>query len=152
MNFVLVSPVGSLLHKAVECTADTKDADFISEQLLAVIDEVGPENVEQVVTDSASNCVKAEDTVQQKHPYINVAPCAAHCLDLCLEDIDKWPHASSVADSGNTSAGCSMQTKHPDMLLAGTFSNMFTRSWGAKQQWRINCTTRNSLGHASISL
>eukprot|EP00253_Pinus_taeda_P008141 PITA_08141 len=51
--------------------------------------EVGAENVVQVITDSASNYVAAGKMLEEKHPTIWWSPCAAHCLDLMLEDIGK---------------------------------------------------------------
>lgn len=43
----------------------------------------------QVVTDSAANCVRARNIIQDQYPKIIVAPCLAHCVDLALEDICK---------------------------------------------------------------
>lgn len=45
-----------------------------------------------MLSDSASNCVKAKRIVQEQYPHITVGPCAAHVWDLCLEDIAKHPH------------------------------------------------------------
>jgi hypothetical protein len=50
----------------------------------------------QVITDSAANCVKAKRIVQQHFLTISVAPCAAHCIDLCLEDIAKLDSCKDI--------------------------------------------------------
>jgi hypothetical protein len=39
-------------------------------EMLAVIDEVGAQNVVQVITDNAANCRAAGIIVEQKHPHI----------------------------------------------------------------------------------
>ncbi|XP_039017081.1 uncharacterized protein LOC120147907 [Hibiscus syriacus] len=54
-----------------------------------MVEEVGEENVVQVVTDNASAYVKAGKLLEAKRPHLYWTPCAAHCLDLMLEDIGK---------------------------------------------------------------
>ncbi|XP_056848411.1 uncharacterized protein LOC130498807 [Raphanus sativus] len=54
-----------------------------------MVEEVGEMNVVQVVTDNASNYVKAGKLLEAKRPHLFWTPCAAHCLDLMLEDIGK---------------------------------------------------------------
>ncbi|XP_059069351.1 uncharacterized protein LOC131859518 [Cryptomeria japonica] len=51
----------------------------------------GVENVVQVVTDSAANCVGAGKLIVEKYPQIYWSPCATHCLDLLLHDLAKFP-------------------------------------------------------------
>ncbi|XP_057997207.1 uncharacterized protein LOC131176091 [Hevea brasiliensis] len=55
------------------------------------VERVGEANVVQVVTDNASNCVLAGKLLETKCPHLYWTPCAAHCLDLMLEDIGKIP-------------------------------------------------------------
>ncbi|XP_061358412.1 uncharacterized protein LOC133302621 [Gastrolobium bilobum] len=49
--------------------------------------EIGEENVVQVVTDSASALVSVGQKLMDKRKQLFWSPCAAHCLDLILEDI-----------------------------------------------------------------
>ncbi|XP_042402842.1 uncharacterized protein LOC121992487 [Zingiber officinale] len=55
------------------------------------VERVGEVNVVQVVTDSASNNVLVEKLLEAKRPHLYWTPCAAHCVDLILEDIGKLP-------------------------------------------------------------
>ncbi|XP_042466041.1 uncharacterized protein LOC122048553 [Zingiber officinale] len=55
------------------------------------VERVGEVNVIQVVTDSASNNVLAGKLLEAKRPHLYWTPCAAHCVDLILEDIGKLP-------------------------------------------------------------
>lgn len=66
-----------------------KDANFLFKILDDMVEEVGEENVVQVVTDNASNYVKAGKLLMAKRPHLYWTPWAAHCLDLILEDIGK---------------------------------------------------------------
>jgi hypothetical protein len=59
------------------------------ELLDEVVMEVGVADVVQVITDNASNYVLARKMLEEKHKTIFWTPCAAHCIDLMLEDIDK---------------------------------------------------------------
>ncbi|GJR72913.1 putative zinc finger, BED-type containing protein [Tanacetum coccineum] len=65
----------------------SKNAILLFGILDKMVEEVGEENVVQVVTDNAAAYVKALLEAARKHLYWT--PCAAHCLDLMLEDIDK---------------------------------------------------------------
>ncbi|KAL6572289.1 hypothetical protein OROMI_013247 [Orobanche minor] len=69
---------------------------------------VGVENVVQVVTDSASSNVVAGRMLMAKRPHLYWTPCAAHCIDLILEDIGKLPtfkktlkRAMKMSDNGS---------------------------------------------------
>ena len=59
--------------------------------------EIGEENVVQVVTDSASAYVSAGEKLMEKRRKICWNPCAAHCIDLMLHDIGGLPvHANTI--------------------------------------------------------
>ena len=51
-----------------------------------VVDKVGEENVMQLVTDNAANYKLAGEMLMKKRKCLFWTPCAAHCLDLMLED------------------------------------------------------------------
>ncbi|XP_059626969.1 uncharacterized protein LOC132269733 [Cornus florida] len=55
------------------------------------VNRIGIANVVQVVTDSESNNKYAGRMLEKEHPHLYWTPCAAHCLDLMLEDIGKLP-------------------------------------------------------------
>ncbi|KAL0044310.1 hypothetical protein WJX82_010899 [Trebouxia sp. C0006] len=70
--------------------------------LFEAIEEAGPENVVQVITDSAANCKAAGKLVEQQYPHIFWAPCAAHSLDLLLEAIGKLSWVKNIVKPGKT--------------------------------------------------
>lgn len=100
INCLLVSGDGAMFLDAIDTSGETKDANFIANELERNINAVGAENVVQVITDSASNCLGARSILEQRFKHIVFSPCAAHCLDLLLEDIGKLPWASSVIARG----------------------------------------------------
>ena len=54
-----------------------------------VVEEVGEDNVIQIVTDNAANYKAVVDLLMQKRKKLYWTPCAAHCIDLMLEDFEK---------------------------------------------------------------
>ena len=52
-----------------------------------VVDEVGEENIIQVVTDNEASFKAAGHLLMEKWKHLFWSPCAAHCTNLMLEDI-----------------------------------------------------------------
>lgn len=59
INFLVNSPKGSVFLKSVDVSEVVKDANLLFNMLDQVVDEVGESNIVQVVTDNASNYIKA---------------------------------------------------------------------------------------------
>ena len=52
-----------------------------------VVDEVGEQNVVQVVTDNEASFKAVGHLLMEKREHLFWSSCAAHCIDLMLEDI-----------------------------------------------------------------
>jgi Protein of unknown function (DUF 659) len=115
LNVLAVNTVGAKFVTAINTEGETKTAVYISQQLMVVLEQIGPENVVQVsaraghrhvhiwagqeahhtwfcvqvVTDSAANCKAAGQLLMEAYPHITWSPCVAHVCDLALEDIFK---------------------------------------------------------------
>ncbi|XP_042401412.1 uncharacterized protein LOC121991481 [Zingiber officinale] len=89
INFLVNSPAGTFFLKSIDASDSIKNGELIFKYLNDVVDEVGEENVIQIVTDNASNCIKAGKKIMETRHRIWWTPCAAHCIDLMLEDIAK---------------------------------------------------------------
>lgn len=59
INFMVNSPKGSVFKKSIDVSDVSKDANLLFGVLDKMVDEVGEENVVQVITDNASAYVKA---------------------------------------------------------------------------------------------
>ncbi|KAK9665685.1 hypothetical protein RND81_14G128800 [Saponaria officinalis] len=67
------------------------------------IDEVGPSNVVQVVTDNAANCVLAGKEIEKVHKHIFWSPCIVHTINLLFKDFGKtFPWLSDTYKKGKT--------------------------------------------------
>ena len=99
LNFLVACPKGTMFLESVDASDQVKDAQLLFHLLDEVVEEVRVQNVVQVITDNASNYVAAGRLLEEKHPTIWWIPCAAHCLDLVLEDIGKIEWVRKCATS-----------------------------------------------------
>ncbi|XP_019451828.1 PREDICTED: uncharacterized protein LOC109353927 [Lupinus angustifolius] len=81
----------TMFIKSMDGSDFVKTGDKIFELLDAVVEEVGEENIMQVIIDNVSNYVLPGKMLEMKRPKIYWTPCAAHCTNLMLEDIGKLP-------------------------------------------------------------
>ncbi|XP_012852896.1 PREDICTED: uncharacterized protein LOC105972480 [Erythranthe guttata] len=72
----------------IGCTI-MSDAEKVFEMLDKIVDKVGEENVVQVITDNAASYKAAGSLLMEKRKNLFWTPCAAHCIDLMLEDFEK---------------------------------------------------------------
>ncbi|XP_028126576.1 uncharacterized protein LOC114323229 [Camellia sinensis] len=86
-NFLVNSPNGTVFIKSIDTSGAIKNSMKLFEMLNDIANEIGEENVVQVVTDSASAYVGAGRLLEEKRTKLFWSPCAAHCLDLMLSDI-----------------------------------------------------------------
>lgn len=64
LNFLQCSPKGAHFIKATDTSGQTKSGAFLCQELVEVVKEVGPDNVIQVVTDSAAACKLAGELLE----------------------------------------------------------------------------------------
>lgn len=96
MNFCVNCELGTSFLKSVDASAEAHTADYIFSLVDKCIDDVGHQNVVQVVTDNASANIAAGRLLRTKYPTIFWTSCAAHCIDLMLEEIGKESKVKSA--------------------------------------------------------
>jgi hypothetical protein len=89
INFLVNSPAGTYFLESVDASTEAHDATTLVDLLEQKIVQIGKENVVQVVTGNGANYKAAGKLLMQQIPTLFWSPCAAHCLDLMLEDIGK---------------------------------------------------------------
>ncbi|XP_057865649.2 uncharacterized protein LOC131073259 isoform X2 [Cryptomeria japonica] len=87
VNVLAVYTRGAMFLRAVDCEGQLKDSPFIANILFQAIEQVGPQNVVQVITDNAKNCRAAGLLVEERYKHIFWTPCAVHSLNLMLQKI-----------------------------------------------------------------
>ncbi|XP_027177656.1 uncharacterized protein LOC113776795 [Coffea eugenioides] len=95
-NFLVNSPAGTVFLSSVDTTDISKTAQKLFELLDGIVEKIGEDNVVQVITDNASNYKTAGKILMEKRKRLFWTPCAAHCIDLMLEDFQKFDSLHKV--------------------------------------------------------
>ncbi|GMJ08624.1 hypothetical protein like AT4G15020 [Hibiscus trionum] len=86
INVVASNNCGSMFMYAKDFTGQERTGENIAEFLLESIEEAGPSNVLQIVTDNAANCKAAGKEIEEVHKHIFWSPCVVHTLNLICKD------------------------------------------------------------------
>ncbi|KAL4181247.1 hypothetical protein AMTRI_Chr12g270310 [Amborella trichopoda] len=89
VNCLIGCPRGIVYHSSIDLSIKIHTGRLICAHLDKIIDEVGPENVVQVVTDNAANYKKASLLLMERRLNLYWTPCASHCINLMLKEIGK---------------------------------------------------------------
>ncbi|KAL8155677.1 hypothetical protein AgCh_000904 [Apium graveolens] len=102
MNLCVNYKLGTSFLSSIECSNEAHTAKFVHDYVDKYIQEVGPNNVIQMVTDNASNNMAAVKLLRDKRPHIFWTSCATHTLNLMLEAIGKTPKFKFVIDKAKS--------------------------------------------------
>ncbi|CAE5959157.1 unnamed protein product [Arabidopsis arenosa] len=130
MNLCVNSRGGTCFVSSKEVSKEPQTGKFIFEYVDKCIEDVGAEKVVQVITDSAENNLAAAKMLKEKRPGVFWSSCAAHTVNLMLEDIVKLPKISKYIDKAKavitfiyghekTLAMMRCHTKERDIVRAG---------------------------------
>ncbi|KAJ1283970.1 hypothetical protein BS78_03G168500 [Paspalum vaginatum] len=89
INFLVNSPAGTFFLESVDASNESHDAMMLADLLDQIIEKIGRDKVVQIVTDNGANYKAAGRYLVERTATLFWTPCAAHCLDLMLEDIGK---------------------------------------------------------------
>ena len=87
INFLANSLAGTFFLGSVDASSEVADAQMLADLLEKQIDKVGKEYVVQIVTDNGANFKAAGRILMERIPHLFWTPCAAHCLNLMMQDI-----------------------------------------------------------------
>ena len=73
----------------MDASNKVKSAQLICEMMEEIVQEVGEENIVQIVTNNAAIYMAAGKPFELRHPTIFWTSCATHYIDLMLKAIDK---------------------------------------------------------------
>ncbi|XP_061357659.1 uncharacterized protein LOC133301963 [Gastrolobium bilobum] len=81
--------MGTVFIKSIDASHMSQTAENLFQMIDDVIEDVGEDNVVQIVTDNAANYKRAGELLMQKRKRLFWTHCAAHTIDLMLEDFEK---------------------------------------------------------------
>ncbi|CAH9123996.1 unnamed protein product [Cuscuta epithymum] len=96
MNLCVNCKLGTTFLSSKDTKDDSHTGEYIFEYVDRCIQEIGEENVVQVVTDNASNNMAAASFLSLKRPKIFWTSCGTHTINLMLEAISKLPNFKGV--------------------------------------------------------
>ncbi|MCL7025853.1 hypothetical protein MKW94_028732 [Papaver nudicaule] len=103
INFVVDSPRGPIFMKSADCSESIGDVDAMISLLSGVIEEVGVQNVVQIVTYTTAGSMEAVGKqMTEKYKSIFWTVCASHCIGLMLENIGMLGTESRVLSQAKT--------------------------------------------------
>jgi len=95
INFLVYCPKGVMFLKSVDTSPIIKNSDALFKIFDEIVLLVGPNNIVQFITDNDATYKAAGKRVAEKYGTFYGTACAAHCIDLMLEDMAK-PHLFPV--------------------------------------------------------
>lgn len=95
INFLASGPNGVYFVSSVDATEIIKDASELFELLDKVVEEMGEENVVQVITPNTPSYKAAGKMLEVKRKNLFWTPCATNCIDQILKHLSEIP---SVAE------------------------------------------------------
>jgi len=102
INFLVSCPKGTMFLKLVDASDKIKSAQLICEMMEEIVEEVGEQNIVQIVTDNAANYMAVGRLFELRHPTIFWNSYAAHCIDLMLEDIGRLHWVEEVVEKAKS--------------------------------------------------
>ncbi|XP_024006640.1 uncharacterized protein LOC112083140 [Eutrema salsugineum] len=96
INFLVYCPKGITFLKSVDASDIYESAENLCNLFADVMDMVGPDNVVHLVTDNAPNYKAVRKHLVEKFPIVAWSPCAAHCINLILEDVSELPAVQNL--------------------------------------------------------
>ncbi|XP_075663029.1 uncharacterized protein LOC142632529 [Castanea sativa] len=86
INFLVYCPRGTMFLKSLDVSGLTRDTYTLFKLFDKIVQEVGVEHIVQFVTDNDSAYKSVGKKLMQKYGSFYWSPCAAHCIDLMLEN------------------------------------------------------------------
>ncbi|XP_019437546.1 PREDICTED: uncharacterized protein LOC109343613 isoform X1 [Lupinus angustifolius] len=89
INFLVSCPHGVYFVSSIDATNVVEDAPNLFKLLDKIVEEIGEENVVQVITENTSSYKAAGKMLEEKRRNLFWTPCATYCTNQMLEDFMK---------------------------------------------------------------
>ena len=89
INFSVSSPLGTFFLKTVDASPHIKNHRGMYELFDEVIQEIGPDNVVQIISDRNINYGNIDKLIMQNYNTIFWSPCTSFCVNSMLDDFSK---------------------------------------------------------------
>ncbi|KAH1087736.1 hypothetical protein GYH30_019022 [Glycine max] len=96
INFLVYCPKGTIFLRYVDASYASKTVEMLFKIFKEMVLYVGAENVVHIVTDGAINYVATGRLLEKEFPKIYWSACAAHYINLILQDCGKFEEVSEI--------------------------------------------------------
>jgi hypothetical protein len=86
INFIICTPK-PVFYKSIDASEKKHTAEYISNQMIQVIEKIGSEKFFALITDNGSSMKAAWEIITEKYPNITALGCFAHGMNLVMNDI-----------------------------------------------------------------
>ncbi|KAJ0238415.1 HAT dimerization domain-containing protein [Hirschfeldia incana] len=98
ISFLVSCPRGVYFHSSIDATDVAEDSLSLFKCLDKLVEDIGEENVVQVITQNTGVCRSAGKLLEEKRKNLYWSPCAMHSTELVLEDISKLEYVSECLE------------------------------------------------------
>ena len=98
INFMVYCDRSMIYLSSVNTTNISKTTDYIFSLMDKIVEEVGEENIVQVVTDNEASFKASSVLLMEKHKHLFWSSYATHCIYLMLEDIGNMKQIKETLD------------------------------------------------------
>ena len=98
INFMVYCDRSMIYLSSFDTTNIPKMADYIFFLMDKIVEKVGEDNIVQVVIDNEASFKAAGIFLMEKRKHLFLSPCAAHCIDLMLEDVGNMKQIKETLD------------------------------------------------------
>ena len=97
INVLVYYPKGTIFLRSVDASSyASKAAEMLFKLFKEMVLYVGAENVVHIVTNNAANYVVTGRLLEKEFLKVYWSPCAAHCINLMLQDFGKFEEVSEI--------------------------------------------------------
>ena len=108
IKFLVYCPKGVTFIKSVDASDVYTNAENLCNLFAEMVEMVGAENVVHLVTDNAPNFKASGRLLTERYPNISWSPCAAHCMNLILEDVGNMPNVQDLVSAVSKVSLCTI--------------------------------------------
>ena len=99
INFLVYCLKGVIFIKSVDASDIYTNAENLCNLFAEMVEMVGLDNVVHLVTDNAPNYKALGKLLAERYPNLAWSPCAAHCMNLKLEDVGNMPNVQDLVSA-----------------------------------------------------
>ncbi|CAN7000609.1 unnamed protein product [Brassica oleracea var. botrytis] len=99
INFLVYCLKGVIFIKSVDASDIYTNAENLCNLFAEMVEMVGLDNVVHLVTDNAPNYKALGKLLAERYTNIAWSPCAAHCMNLKLEDVGNMPNVQDLVSA-----------------------------------------------------